>query len=174
MEYYTYAYLRKDKTPYYIGKGSGMRAWVKGDRVTPKPSHDRILVLKTGLTEEEAFKHERYMIAIYGRKDLGTGILRNMTDGGDGMSGHKQTEKTKAKRRGPGKPHTEETKKKISASRKANPCNTPRRGMRITLQNTTTKEVREFISISQASKELGVHFNSLHKYGKSKGWIKCV
>jgi hypothetical protein len=45
-------------------------------------------MLKTGLSEEEAFKHEVYMIAVFGRKDLGTGILHNRSDGGEGSSGH--------------------------------------------------------------------------------------
>ena len=31
----------------------------------------RIIFLKQNLTEEEAFKHEIYMIAVFGRKDLG-------------------------------------------------------------------------------------------------------
>jgi hypothetical protein len=43
--------------------------------------------LKRNLTEEEAFRHECYMIAVFGRKDIGTGILRNLTDGGDGVQG---------------------------------------------------------------------------------------
>ena len=86
MEYYTYAYLREDGTPYYIGKGKGFRLYVK-KRIVPLPSKDRIIYLKRNLTEQEAIKHEIYMIAVYGRKDNGTGILRNLTDGGEGTSG---------------------------------------------------------------------------------------
>jgi hypothetical protein len=86
VNYYTYAYLREDKTPYYIGKGTGRRIYSK-NRKALKPPNDksRIIFLKQNLTEEEAFKHERYMIAVFGRKDNGTGILRNLTDGGDGV-----------------------------------------------------------------------------------------
>jgi hypothetical protein len=93
MEYYTYAYLREDRTPYYIGKGKCDRAYRK-NRKNGKPPTDksRILILKQNLTEEEAFKHEIYMIAVFGRKDLRTGILHNRTNGGDGTSGHKMSE----------------------------------------------------------------------------------
>ena len=84
--YYTYAYLREDRTPYYIGKGTGKRIYKTDRRVKPPKDKSRIIFLKQNLTEEEAFKHEKYMIAVFGRKDLGTGILRNMTDGGEGSS----------------------------------------------------------------------------------------
>ena len=83
MHYYTYAYLREDKTPYYIGKGKGNREYKRSrNDIRPPKDKSRILYLKQNLTEEEAFKHEIYMIAVFGRKDLGTGILRNRTDGG--------------------------------------------------------------------------------------------
>ena len=88
MIYYTYAYLREDRTPYYIGKGKGNRAYGRRYKgIKPPKDKSRILILKNNLTEEEAFKHEVYMIAVFGRKDLGTGILHNRTNGGDGASG---------------------------------------------------------------------------------------
>jgi hypothetical protein len=114
MEYYTYAYLREDGTPYYIGKGKGNRAYKRGRRTFFPPPKNRIIFLKQNLTEEEAFKHEIYMIAVFGRKDLGTGILHNRTNGGDGVSGAIL-------------PKTEDHKNKISLAhkgRKRKPFNT--------------------------------------------------
>jgi hypothetical protein len=104
MYYYTYAYLREDRTPYYIGKGSGRRIYENKGRPCGKPKDkSRIIFLKQNLTEEEAFEHEIYMIAVFGRKDLGTGILYNKSDGGEGNSGYKHTEKNKEIFKGYGK-----------------------------------------------------------------------
>ena len=85
--YYTYAYLREDGTPYYIGKGIKGRIHNPLHNSIHLPPKERRLFLKQNITEEQAFIHEIYMIAVFGRKDLGTGILRNMTDGGQGVSG---------------------------------------------------------------------------------------
>jgi hypothetical protein len=82
--FYTYAYLREDGTPYYIGKGSGDRIKYKRKTIKPPKDKSKTIFLKQNLTEEEAFKHEVYMISVFGRKDLGTGILHNRTDGGEG------------------------------------------------------------------------------------------
>jgi hypothetical protein len=44
-------------------------------------------------TENEAFEKEKELIKEYGRRDLGTGTLCNLTDGGDGVRGFTYTEK---------------------------------------------------------------------------------
>ena len=93
--YYVYQYLRENMTPYYIGKGSKGRAY-KSRRVIPKPTDkNRIQIVAHKLSESEAFLLEIKLIKHYGRKDLGTGILRNMTDGGDGVPGRVWTEEAK-------------------------------------------------------------------------------
>jgi hypothetical protein len=82
--YYTYAYLKEDGKPYYIGKGKGYRCnYGHGKNCNPPKDRSRIIKLKQNLTEEEAFKHEIYMIAVFGKKCDGTGILMNIADGGN-------------------------------------------------------------------------------------------
>jgi len=117
--YYTYAYLREDKTPYYIGKGKGNRLNEKKGRPCNLPPKERIIKLKQNLTEEEAFKHEIYMISVFGRIDLGTGILRNKTNGGDGASGAIITEETREKLRASniGKKKSDKARKNMSIAR---------------------------------------------------------
>jgi len=180
--YYTYAYLREDKTPYYIGKGKGNRLYVKKNRkVFPPLNKNHIIFLKKNLTEEQAFKHEIYMIAVFGRKDLETGILHNKTNGGEGMSGSIVSEEHKKKiskamkgkpAHNKGKKCNEEHKKRISEILKMIGHKPPS-----TKGKNLKGEHKE--KISRAMKENG-HLPPLHKNKKwwnngqkSKRSVEC-
>jgi hypothetical protein len=111
--FYVYVYrdprpLKKDQ-PVYVGKGTGdrdMSHWSKGSH--NKPFQDFISHLKQrGLValcervfetevEAEAFTKEIELIALYGRRNLKTGTLFNLTDGGEGGSGTVRTAAHKA------------------------------------------------------------------------------
>jgi hypothetical protein len=135
MDYYVYEYIRTDNTPYYIGKGRKNRAFTKQGHTVPLPPKDRIRFIAENLTDQEARDLEMELISKYGRKDIRIGILRNMTDGGEGSAGRlatdeqkrkikearaKQTttEETRVKMRQAhtGRVHSEETKQKMSQS----------------------------------------------------------
>jgi hypothetical protein len=95
--YYVYRYNRDDGTPYYIGKGSNYRAWEKHGRISVPKDNTKIIIIRENMIESDAFSLEIELIAKYGRKDNNTGILRNMTDGGDGVSGLIHSEISKSK-----------------------------------------------------------------------------
>jgi len=115
MRYYTYLWLRDDGTPYYVGKGTWRRAHRRG-----APPEHRIL-MQEHPSESDAFAVEVFFIVYYGRKDNGTGILRNRTDGGEGVSGQLALLERNAKCKGV--PLSPEHRAKMSAAKQGKPPN---------------------------------------------------
>lgn len=127
--FYVYLHFHHDTgypVCFYVGKGkqgSSKRAWVGANRnplwrrIVAKHGYT-VVVHKDGLTELEAFDLEKALIKSIGRRDLGTGPLANMTDGGDGMAGIKVSDESKAKRVASraGYTHSAATRSKISAA----------------------------------------------------------
>ena len=61
--FYVYSYLRENGTPYYIGKGSGNRAYRKRRKgVKPPADTNRIKILYEYEVESEAFQKEIELI----------------------------------------------------------------------------------------------------------------
>lgn len=107
-----YVYTYKDPRPsknlqvVYVGKGTGRRAWDHWEKRTAKnPGLGHLLALLRQLNlkpvieivkefedEAEAFAEEMRLIALYGRRDLRTGTLFNLTDGGEGFCNVIRTE----------------------------------------------------------------------------------
>lgn len=132
---YVYRHVRLDKNEvFYIGIGSDnegeyKRAFIKKNRnkywrnVISKTEYE-VEIMLDNLTWEEACKKEIEFIKLYGRRNLNEGTLVNMTDGGDGTLGLKQSpsQETKEKMRQAklGKKLSEEHRKKLCASKKGN------------------------------------------------------
>ena len=121
--FYVYAHFRADDGGlFYIGKGSGRRAWSKCSRnrhwkaVVAKHGR-RVRILYEGLSEIEALRIEALLIKAK------KGSLATYTSGGAGTSGYRHTEKAKSsmseKRRG--LKASEEARAAMSEAIRSNP-----------------------------------------------------
>lgn len=205
--YYTYILINSlDDQPFYVGKGSGTRMYQHlrescREDTTKRSVHYKILSIlqqngkivysKTDWgTEQEAFNEEKRLIALYGRKDLGTGPLCNLTEGGEGVVASAElNERRAAKHRGMkrsdearqhmreaqlalaeqrriennGSAVTEQTRQKMSESRKGKVWSTKAREVRRAkptaqavkaFKKETGEEVGTWESMALCAKEL--------------------
>lgn len=167
-----YAYVRskpdrfgREGAFYYIGKGRPGRPYESKGRKGAKTPKDKsnIVILHSNLPESTALKYEILFIQLYGRIDLYPewGVLRNLTNGGEGTSGYimKEEQKFKLSEAGKklvgennpnyGKKLSEKRKRQISEIAKErfkNKENNPMYG------KTHTPEVRKILSDKAKSK----------------------
>jgi hypothetical protein len=126
---YVYLHRRLDTNEiFYVGIGTQKnfkRAYTKSLRSTwwksiVKKTDYAVDIIYKNISWERACQYEVNLIAMYGRKDLGLGILVNMTNGGEGACGWIPSEETRIKQRNGnlGKIVSEETKLLISKKNK--------------------------------------------------------
>lgn len=113
---YVYKHIRKDTdNVFYIGMSSlDDESYYRANCVYSRNPYWKEIVKKHGfyveivkenLTVDEAFDLEMFLISKYGRKDINTGILSNMSDGGEGNTNYKPTKENRIK-------HSERMKEK--------------------------------------------------------------
>jgi hypothetical protein len=129
--YYVYGLHYPDGKIFYVGKGKGNRMYdhatdsrsnkcrnkhLQGTIRKIEKAREKVVYKKiaVNLAEAEAHRMEIELIAFYGKRVDASGILVNLSDGGEGTSGYR---------------HTEEAKRKVSAAHKGN---TYRRGKKMT------------------------------------------
>lgn len=175
MKAYVYTHTRLDTNEiFYVGIGT-QDNYKRASRSHNRTNYWNNIVKKCGwrvdivfdnLSWEDACKKEIELIKKYGRIDLGTGTLVNLTDGGDGSLGLKHSEKTKLKmsKTRKGINHAQEHKSKIKKSMLGKNCKK--------IINTETGEI--FKSVEEAANSIGISrvALSLKLTGKSKNKTK--
>lgn len=171
-KFYVYIYRdprpKKKLVPIYVGKG--MAFYKRADihlRGAKNEILNRILkkikaadlqpiveVVAWYDVEADAFECEKALIAKFGRINLKTGSLANLTDGGEGASGMKLSEETKEKLRvsATGRKASDETKAKMSASRKL-----------VTISDDTRAKLSVSLTEAYKSEKLRAAVGDLHR-----------
>ncbi len=103
---YVYSHLRKDTLQvFYIGIGSDSN-FIRANEIHNRNKHwinifsktgIIVKILHTNISWEDACIIEKELISKYGRIDNKTGVLVNMTNGGEGIDGYIMPEEVKLK-----------------------------------------------------------------------------
>lgn len=185
--FYVYAYLdpRKpgiyqydeycfDHEPFYIGKGHNWRAYDFATRrgrcktkikslckIGLKQIVDIVQIVRN---EKLAFDLEKLLIVLIGRLDIGTGILTNHTNGGEGPSGWKHSDQTKRlmSLQRKGRIVSDITREKMRKAQQNRPEEVLRKISQSKMGHYTSEETKKKMSISHLGKKLPP-FSDEHK-----------
>lgn len=185
-QFYTYLHCTPDGTPFYVGKGTGDRAYRLDRR--KKNRHHWNIVNKYGAdkikvhvfqceSEQQALSDEIQQIAQLRKEGF---RLANHCDGGEGISGHRHSEETRKKisEVQKGKRLSTEHKKKIGDSHRGNKMSAiarkrlsdARKGMRF------TEEHKEKLSLAKSGRKLSPeHIANVvaSRVGKKQKLVVC-
>jgi len=131
--FYSYLWSRADGTPYYAGKGTGKRAFISNGHCIHRPKERARILVFPMINEVEAFESEMALIDLFGRTDIGTGCLRNLTDGGENPPSWR------GKKRGP---QSEDHRRRNSEGHKGINLGHPNYARQVQLGNQYAKGVK--------------------------------
>jgi hypothetical protein len=199
MNFYTYIFRDplRNLEPFYVGKGKEGRVLQKKNSQVERR---RKLISDAGLienieiinaiNEEHAHFLEECLISIFGTRPVVTGVKRgslwNFTKGGEGTAGMNPWNKgIKTGPTGKKRPHTEETKLKISIAntgqkRKPHTIETINKMSQVKLNKSRTEETKLKISNSLLGKKKGIstgplsanHRENISNSKKGKPWTE--
>jgi hypothetical protein len=177
MSYYIYFHYTADTNElFYIGKGTGKRAYQKTRRnawwKNKVAKHGfRAEIIQMNIIEQEALMLEQDMIAL--NRKMGKNLV-NLTDGGEGVSGLKHSLKSRVKmsisatgnKNNLGRMQSIETRTKISITKKGKPLS-PEHRAKVSKNHSTfwnghkhTEESKAKMSIAQ----MGNKYSLGHKH----------
>lgn len=121
----------------------------------------KMVVCAASLEKSVAQNLEKLLVKFYGRRDNGSGILTNHSDGGEGSVGWIATPEFRELRR------QAMLGKKINLG-KARPDNAEKFSKPVIVTMLDTGEVKEYSSQRIAAKDLGVHYDTVNRYVNKK------
>ena len=152
---FKYGEYEFDYEPFYVGKGEGDRYKTHLTESSLKSKDNpfknnvikkiiketgnipKIIKYRINITELEAFELETKMIKVIGRRNIRTGPLTNLTDGGEGCSG---------------RIITDETKEKLSISNKETWKKLPEELKRIKIEKIQKTVIEQYANMSNEEK----------------------
>jgi hypothetical protein len=167
---YLYRHIRLDKNePFYIGISNVNDNYKRAYKKTSRNKHWSNIIKTTdydveilidNLTIEDVKEKEKEFIALYGRIDLKTGSLVNLTDGGDGVLNMNENSelRNKLSKAAIGKKMSNQAKKKMGDNQK----------LPVLQFDLDGNFIKEWDGIIDATKSVGKHSTNIMRCCRGK------